>query len=191
MTYGSACGGEGCLQRDAGVKAIDAAGEMLLAGVPDRLVEYRRDGVDLGRAPADTSGLVRAGGERATVVLPRLLSGSAAAVDAVESDVASRINAQRSARGLSLATLNMRLSSAADLQATWLSRSAAGLGLPCWSPMKVRPAAPCPFALARCRFPSPRSAARSRQPVRRPRKRSRAGWPPRPTARRCSRPAGC
>ncbi len=128
MTYGSACSGEGCLQAQAGVKSVDANGEVVLADRPDGLVEYRRDGIELWQAPAgDASGLVRADGERATVVLARMLFGSAAAVDAGEWDVVSRINEQRRTRGLAPAKLSTQLSAAADLQANWLSGSALGL----------------------------------------------------------------
>ena len=154
MTYGSACSGEGCMQRGIGLEPIDDAGEVLLADRPDRLVEYRRYGVDLGQAPEGTSGRVRADGERATVALPRLLFGSAAAVDAVEADLVSRINAERGVRGLALTRLDTRLSAAADLQATWLNSGAAGLVLPVLS--HVGPfGSSLSFRLAEVSFPEP------------------------------------
>jgi uncharacterized protein YkwD len=131
MTHGSACLGEGCLQRGAGIAYADGEGEVRLPSTADATVEYRRDGIDLALAPlGSASGQARPTSERTTVVFPRLLQGTAAAVDAVETDIVARINEARAARGLSLAQLNPRLSAAADLQATWLSSSGLGLPLP-------------------------------------------------------------
>ena len=72
-----------------------------------RTIEYRRDGIILGIAPVGVaSGTILAVGDRATVVLPRMLVGSAPAVDAVESDLVARLNEARAAQGLSLAEIN-------------------------------------------------------------------------------------
>jgi uncharacterized protein YkwD len=126
MTYGTACSGDGCLQRGDRLETTDADGEVVLGYGPGRAVEYRRDGIALARvAPGAASGRLVALGARATVVLPRLLTGSAPAVDAGESDLVARLNAARAAKGLPLAQLNARLSAAADLQAAWLTRSTA------------------------------------------------------------------
>ena len=158
MTYGSACSGHGCLQRGAGIEQTDAGGRVVLADAPDQIVEYRRDGVDLSLlSVGSASGRVQAVGER-TVVLPRLLPATAPAVDAVEADVLSRINAERSARGLALAQLDWRLAAAADHQATWLSGSALGLELPVLShfgPFGSTTA----FRLGAVSFPEPASGS--------------------------------
>jgi len=168
MTYGSACSGEGCMQRNVGVVTTDANGEVRLADVPDRTIEYRRHGIDLATAPpGDASGSVRGVGERASAVLPRLLRGSAPAVDAIESEVVARINEARSAHGLPAAQLNVRLSTAADFQATWLSSSAVGLMLPVVShtgPFGSTPA----FRLGEVSFPEPATGAEI----------AAAGWTP-------------
>ncbi|MBA3748915.1 MAG: hypothetical protein H0W96_15695, partial [Solirubrobacterales bacterium] len=168
MTYGSACSGEGCMQRNVGVETTDANGEVRLADVPDRTIEYRRDGIDLATAPpGDASGSVRGVGERASAVLPRLLRSSAPAVDAIESEVVARINEARSTRGLPAAQLNVRLSTAADFQATWLSSSAVGLLLPVLShtgPFGSTPA----FRLGEVSFPEPATGAEI----------AAAGWTP-------------
>ena len=134
MTYGSACNGDGCLQRGAITGYTDFNGEISLGKPSDGIVEYRRDGIDLSQVRAgDASGRVRAEGAQATVVLPWLLSGTTPALDAVEADVAARVNEARRARGLAPATLDGRLSTAADLHATWLSSGNFGLGLPALS----------------------------------------------------------
>ena len=159
MTYGSACSGEGCLQRDAGVEITDAAGEVALVDAPDRTVEYRRDGVAWWEAPLGAAaGRVWATGDRTTVVLPRMLLAGAPAVDAAESDVVARINAERAARALPLAALNTRLSMAADFQATWLTINAVGLVLPVLS--HIGPfGSTLPFRLAEVSFPEPGGGA--------------------------------
>jgi len=127
MTYGSACVGHGCLSRGDGVDTTDDLGQVYLPDSP-RLVEYRRDGVSLNDAPADSAaGRVAAVGDRATVVLPRLLFGSQPAVDAAESDLVARLNEARAAQGLPRMRLNAKLSRAADLQATWLTISGVTL----------------------------------------------------------------
>jgi hypothetical protein len=123
LTYGSACTGNRCLQRDAHVEQTDALG---LVELPDRAkaIEYRRDGIDPELLPAGAaSGTIAATGDGARVVLPRVLAGSAPAVDPVESDLVARLNEERAARGLPLAQINARLSAAADLQATWLTQT--------------------------------------------------------------------
>ena len=131
MTYGSACAGDGCLARDSGVKRTDAAGEIPLAGESGTVVEYRRDGIDLTRAPEGVAaGRMTTTGQPTTVVLPRMLLGSAPAVDALESDIAAQINDARAARGLAPAAVNALLSAAADLHATWLESANVGLALP-------------------------------------------------------------
>src|SRR5436190_15067686 len=135
MTYGSACAGLGCLQRGANIETTDARGEIELnarADAPEdigtlalsRTIEYRRDGIILGIAPSGVaSGTVLAVGDRATVVLPRMLVGSAPAVDAVESDLVARPNEARAQQGLALAEINPKPSTAADLQATGLMQT--------------------------------------------------------------------
>jgi uncharacterized protein YkwD len=131
MTYGSACAGDGCLARGAGAALTDAAGEVPLAGEPGVVVEYRREGIDLAQAPdGAAAGRMATTDERTTVVLPRLLHGSAPAIDAVESDIAARINDARARRGLAPAAVNARLSAAADLHATWLDSATGDLPLP-------------------------------------------------------------
>ena len=131
MTYGSACAGDGCLAHESGVKRTDAAGEIPLPGEPGTVVEYRRDGIDLARAPEGVAaGRMTTTGQPTTVVLPRMLLGSAPAVDALESDIAAQINDARAARGLAPAAVNARLSAAADLHATWLDSTNVGLPLP-------------------------------------------------------------
>ena len=158
MTYGSACSGDGCLQRGAAIGVTDGNGVVLLADTSDHTVEYRREGIDLTQAPAgDASGELRDVGARATAVLPRLLLGYAPDVDADESDVVARINAERSAKGLAPAVLNARLSTAADLQATWLDGASIGLPLPVLShigPYGTTPA----FRLGEASFPEPTMA---------------------------------
>jgi uncharacterized protein YkwD len=124
MTYGSACAGEGCLQRGDRLQPTDADGEVVLADGPGRAIEYRREGIALARVPPGTaSGRLVAIGERTTVVLSRLLAGSAPGVDPAESDLVARLNEARAADGLPLAQLNAPLSAAADMQAAWLTRS--------------------------------------------------------------------
>jgi uncharacterized protein YkwD len=124
MTYGSACSGDGCLQRGDRLQTTNADGEVALGAGPSRTVEYRRDGIALARVPPGAaSGRVVALGDRATVVLPRLLAGSAPAVDPVEANLVTRLNEARSAAGVPPAQLNASLSAAADLQAAWLTRS--------------------------------------------------------------------
>ena len=138
MTYGSACYGSGCLQRGDGIATTDERGEIVLTGglraigeigeidlsAAARTIEYRRDGVRLGLAPIGVvSGTVAAIGDRVTVVLPRILVGSNAAVDTVESDLVARLNEIRAAEGLPLAQINPKLSAAADLQATYLTQT--------------------------------------------------------------------
>ena len=123
MTYGSACTGIGCLQRGERIGTTDEHGEIALSG-SSRTIEYRRNGILLGLVPSGiASGTIFAIGDRATVVLPRMLVGSAAAVDPVESDLVARLNEARAARGLSLAQINPKLSTAADMQATWLTQT--------------------------------------------------------------------
>lgn len=159
MTYGSACSGEGCLVRGAGVQSTDAAGEVVLADAPDRVVEYRRDGIALMDVPLGVaSGRLLAVGERATVVLARMLLAGEPAVDAVESDLVARINAERGARALAPAVLNTRLSAAADLQATWLNGSSPGLPLPLLS--HIGPfGSTLSFRLGEVSFPEPAGGA--------------------------------
>lgn len=119
MTFGSACSGDGCLQRGDRLEATNADGEVVLADEPGRTVEYRRDGIALSRvAPGAASGRVAAVGQRATVVLPRLLSGSAPAIDRAESDLVARLDEVRATVGLPSVRLDASLSAAADLQAT-------------------------------------------------------------------------
>jgi hypothetical protein len=131
MTYGSACTGDGCLQRGDRLQPTDAEGEVVLADGPGRAVEYRRDGIALARVPpGSASGRLVALGDRTTVVVPRLLSTSAPAVDPVESDLVARLNEARAAYGLPLAQLNALLSAAADMQAAWLTRSDAAFERP-------------------------------------------------------------
>lgn len=131
MTYGSACAGDGCLARGAGVAHADAAGEITLADEPGAVVEYRRDGIDLAQAPDGAgAGRLTTAAERTTVLLPRLLPGSAPAVDAVEADIVARINEARAVGGLPPAAVDARLSAAADLQAAWLDGANVGLPLP-------------------------------------------------------------
>jgi hypothetical protein len=123
MTYGSACAGLGCLQRGDKIERTDARGEVVLPGGV-RTIEYRRDGVRLGLvATGVASGSVLAVGETGTVILPRMLVGSAPALDALESDLVARLNEARAAQGLAPAQINPKLSTASDLQATWLTHS--------------------------------------------------------------------
>jgi uncharacterized protein YkwD len=124
MTYGSGCAGVDCLDSGSGVARTDAAGEIVLAGRP-RTIEYRRDGITLSAQvpPGAASGTLTTLGDRATVVLPRMMTGSSPDLDASESDLVARINEARSAQGLAPAQLNGRLSASADLQAAWLARS--------------------------------------------------------------------
>ena len=87
-----------------------------------------------------------------------MLLAGAPAVDAVESDVVARINAERAARALPLAVQNTRLSMAADLQATWLTISAVGLGFPVLS--HIGPfGSTLPFRLGEVSFPEPEGGA--------------------------------
>jgi uncharacterized protein YkwD len=124
MTYGSACGGSGCIDRGEGLFETDDAGEIELPGQP-LTVEYRRDGIALAQAPPGTaSGTAPVAGTRVTAVLPHMLVPGAPEVDVVESDLLARINEQRAAQGVAPAQLNHRLAAAADLQAAWLVRSA-------------------------------------------------------------------
>ncbi len=123
MTYGSACTGLGCLQRGDRIERTDARGEVVLPGGV-RTIEYRRDGIRLGLASTGVaSGTHLAVGESGTVILPRMLVGSAPAVDALESDLVARLNEAREAQGLTPAQINPKLSTASDLQATWLTHS--------------------------------------------------------------------
>ena len=124
MTYGSACAGLGCLDRNERRRPRPTTrGRVFLPDAP-RTIEYRRDGIDLGALGAGTaSGNLPRGWDAATVVLPRVLIGSAPAVDAVESDLVARLNEARAAEGLPLAQMNSKLSAAADYQATWLAQS--------------------------------------------------------------------
>ena len=158
MTYGSACAGEGCLAGGAGA-LTDAAGEVPLAGEPGAVVEYRRDGIDLAQAPdGAAAGRLTTTSQRTTVVLPRLLLGSAPQIDAVESEIVARINDARTARGLTPAVVNPRLSAAADLHATWLDSAGADLPLPILShegPFGSTLA----FRLGEVSFPEPTGAA--------------------------------
>ena len=125
MTFGSACATAGCLERDEGVEFTDARGEIALEAAPGTVIEYRRDGVALAPlAPKLAAGTVLAAGDRATVVLPRMLTPAAPAIDAEESDLVARLNVERAAAGLPLAHINARLAAAADLQAAWLVQSA-------------------------------------------------------------------
>jgi uncharacterized protein YkwD len=124
MTYGSACSGDGCLQRGDRLQTTNAHGEVVLGDGPGRTVEYRRDGIALARVPPGAaSGRVVALGDRVTVVLPRLLAGSAPAVDPVEADLVARLDEARAAEGAPPVQLDASLSAAADLQAAWLTRS--------------------------------------------------------------------
>lgn len=130
MTYGSACAGVGCLQRDDHVRTTNGRGEIDLPGGA-RAIEYRRDGVHLGLAPpGHASGSIVAVGDRATIVLPRMLVGSDPTVDATESDLVARLNEARAAQGLELAQINPNLSTAADLQATWLMQTGVSFSEP-------------------------------------------------------------
>lgn len=123
MTYGSACAGLGCLDRNDRVAPTDDRGEVRLPDAP-RTIEYRRDGINLAGPPVGAvSGTTLAVTDAVTVVLPRLLIGSAPAVDASESEVIARINDARAAQGLPVARLSPQLSTASDMQATWLSQS--------------------------------------------------------------------
>jgi hypothetical protein len=124
MTHGSACAGLGCLANGRGA-AVDERGEVDLPDFP-RTVEWRREGISLPAAPIGVaSGTVFAVGDRASATLPRLLVGSTPVVDATESDLVARLNEARAGQGLPLAQINPRLSSAADMQATWLRTSGA------------------------------------------------------------------
>jgi uncharacterized protein YkwD len=123
MTYGSACAGVGCMARGDGIESTDDHGEIRLDGRA-RTIEYRRDGIQVQSAPpASASGIILAVGDRATVVLPHLLASHDPAIDAFESDLVARLNEARAAQGLALAQINPQLSTAADMQATWLTRS--------------------------------------------------------------------
>jgi uncharacterized protein YkwD len=124
MTYGSGCAGVGCLDGAGGVAHTNDDGEIVLADGA-RTIEYRRDGITLSEQvpAAAASGTLTAVGDRATVVLPRMLTGSSPDLDASESDLVARINEARSSQGLAPARLDGRLSASADLQAAWLARS--------------------------------------------------------------------
>jgi uncharacterized protein YkwD len=123
MTYGSACSGLGCLQRDDGIRRTDDAGEIALDPASG-VVEYRRDGIALAQAaPGVASGTVLAGPANATVILPRVLIGSAPDVDGTELAIVARVNQRRADSGLPDAQLSSRLSVAADEQAAWLAQS--------------------------------------------------------------------
>lgn len=168
MTHGSACGGEGCLLRGSGIQPTNANGEVVLADAPDRIVEYRRDAIAWWEAPLGVAaGRLWAVGERAAVVLPRMLLATAPAVDAVESEIVALINAERAARGLTLAVLNARLSAAADLQATWLTSTAGVLQLPVLSHLGPFGSTPA-FRLGEVSFAEPTGAAEI----------AAAGWTP-------------
>jgi uncharacterized protein YkwD len=159
MTYGSACAGDGCLAQGAGVAPTDAAGEITLAADPGAVVEYRRDGIDLARALEGTAaGRTTTTSERTTVVLPRLLAAGAPAVDAVESEIVTRINDARAARGLAPGAINARLSAAADLHATWLDGTGLGLPLPVLS-HEGPYGSDVWFRLGEVSFPEPRAGA--------------------------------
>jgi hypothetical protein len=83
-----------------------------------------------------------------------MLFGSAPDVDAAESDLVAQINSARAAQGLAPAVLDVRLSRAADLQATWLASGVIGLALPALShlgPFGTTPA----FRLGEVSFPEP------------------------------------
>ena len=124
MTHGSACAGLGCLASGRGA-AVDERGEVELPNFP-RTIEWRRDGISLPSVGVGlASGTALAVGDRVAVTLPRLLVGSAPIVDATESDLVARLNEARAGQGLPLAQINPRLSSAADMQATWLRTSGA------------------------------------------------------------------
>lgn len=131
MTFGSACASAGCLQRDAGVEPTDARGEVVLDAAPGATVEYRRDDIALASlAPGVASGSVVITGDRATVVLPRMLAGAAPEVDEAESDLVTRLNGERAAAGLAPARVSARLAAAADMQAAWLVQSAVAFDDP-------------------------------------------------------------
>ena len=131
MTYGTACSGDGCLQGGQILGSTDSKGEISLPDAPDRVIEFRRDGIDLSQVGEGVaSGRLMPTGARATVVLSRLLVGHTPAIDAVETDIAARINEARRARGLPAAVLEERLSRAADMQAAWLARNSLGHPLP-------------------------------------------------------------
>ena len=87
-----------------------------------------------------------------------MLLAGAPAVDAVESDVVARINAERAARALPRAVQNTRLSMAADMQATWLTISAVGLGFPVLSHLGPF-GSTLPFRLGEVSFPVPEGGA--------------------------------
>jgi len=128
MTMGSACAGTGCLQRSADPAPADARGEIALDAAPGTTIEYRRDAIALAQVPLGVaSGSVVAVGDRATVVLPRMLTPAAPAIDAGEADLVARFNEARAAAGVPPAQLNARLGAAADLQAAWLVQSATPL----------------------------------------------------------------
>jgi uncharacterized protein YkwD len=159
MTYGSACTGAGCLARGTNIAATDASGTVALADSADRRVEYRRDGIDLAQAPPGTvTGVVGDVGAGTTVTLPWMLAGSDAAVDAGESELVAGMNAERLANGLAPAVLSPRLSTAADLQATWLGGSGLGLPLPLLSHLGPY-ASTLAFRLAEVSFPEPSSGS--------------------------------
>jgi hypothetical protein len=123
MTYGSACSGLGCLQREDDIRRTNDAGEIAL-GPARGVVEYRRDGIALAQAALGVaSGTVVAGPADATVILPRVLIGSAPDIDAAELGIVTRVNESRAGSGLPDAQLSPRLSAAADQQATWLAQS--------------------------------------------------------------------
>ena len=124
MTHGSACAGLGCLASGRGA-VVDERGEVELPNSP-RTIEWRREGISLPSVQVGVaSGTALAVGDRVAVTVPRLLVGSAPTVDATESDLVARLNEARAGQGLPLAQINPRLSSAADMQATWLRTSGA------------------------------------------------------------------
>ena len=125
MTFGSACASAGCLQRDAGVEPTNARGEVVLDAAPGTTVEYRRDEIALASlAPGVAAGSLVTAGDRATVVLPRMLAGVAPEIDAAEADLVTRLNGERAAAGLAPAQVSALLAVAADMQAAWLVQSA-------------------------------------------------------------------
>jgi hypothetical protein len=159
MTYGSACSGAGCLARGIGAVATDATGTIVLPASADRRVEYRRDGIDLAQAvPGTVAGVVDDVGPGATVVLPRILGGSAPEIDAGESEIVAGMNAERAARGLAPTVLSPRLSAAADMHATWLAGGVIGLALPELSHLGPY-ASTLAFRLGEVSFPEPTSGS--------------------------------
>ena len=153
----------GCLSATGRRRPTDARGEVVLDAAPrrDGRIPARRT-IALGgaRARASRRAALVAVGDRATVVLPRMLAGAAPEVDADESDLVARLNGERAAAGLPLAQVNARLAAAADMQAAWLVQSAVAYDDPPAS-TSARSAARSAFASARRRFPMRRAEARS------------------------------